>query len=145
MVLWGNLWHLEPVTSVTLPELSFFLCSHILTPHLKRCSFCDNNCNSRLCLSKCSDYTSGNLFFFILVLNCYTGYMILILRITSSGQVLALIGLFHTYHHVSKNRGYMIPVFFPPGISFSPWSLTRPNPSHLCRGYVEDTGIYDGI
>ena len=81
---------------------------------------------------------------FILVLNCYAGYMILIPPITSFGHVLSLTGLSHTHHHVSKNRVTCSQFFFP-DISFSPWSLTRPISSHPCRGYVEDTGIYDVI
>ena len=66
-------------------------------------------------------------------------------------------GLSHTRHrHATKKINcyqesgvkysylYAIRVFFS-GISSSPWILDRPKSSLSMQGYVEATGIYDGI
>ena len=49
------------------------------------------------------------IIFFILVLNYYAGYMILMLPVTLSGKVLSQNGLAHTHLNVSKNMGYLLP------------------------------------
>ena len=96
---------------------------------------------------------------FILVLNCYAGYMILILHIIYFGKIVSETGLSQTHHHISKQRfqcyqeagvivSYFIlirySIFFPVSLLVHGFSIVK-TPLHPCRGYVEATGIYDGI
>jgi len=74
-----------------------------------------------------------------------------------SWNFLSETGLSHTHHHLSKHRVkyyqeagvtysylYAIQVFFPVSLLVHGLSIV-PHPLHPCRGYVEDTGIYDEI
>ena len=80
---------------------------------------------------------------FVLVLNCYGGYTILIHNIIYFGKILSETGLYHAHHRISKHK---VNYYQEAGVvySYRGFSLFQ-NLLHPCRGYVEATEIYDGI